>query len=288
MGGVAFFTLLERKFLGYFQLRLGPNKVGYKGVPQPIADAMKLFLKEFLLPDGSNKFAFIAGPGLMLVLCVGVWVLYPVYFSSLYYLWGFLLFICVSSAGVYGVIAVGWSSNSKYAYLGCVRAVAQFISYEVVMVMIVLVTMISIASFDMVSFCSAGPWGVFVFTPMFFMWVVSLLAETNRAPFDFVEGESELVSGFNVEYGGVGICDDFHCSVQNNFIYGGVDQSYLLWGSSDRGCRETTVVLLTSSFVVLCRGGLPRFRYDLLMMLTWKYLLPVVLIFLGVSVVLMK
>lgn len=198
------------------------------------------------------------------------------------------MFICVSSAGVYGVIAVGWSSNSKYAYLGCVRAVAQFISYEVVIVMIVLVTIISIARFDMVSFCSAGPWGVFVFTPIFFIWVVRLLAETNRAPFDFVEGESELVSGFNVEYGGVGFAMIFIAEYRIILFMGVLTRVIYFGGVGIGVVARTTVVLLTSSFVVLCRGGLPRFRYDLLIMLTWKYLLPVVLIFLGVSVVLIK
>lgn len=138
IGAVAFFTLLERKYLGYFQLRVGPNKVGFKGVPQPIGDAIKLFLKEFLIPDISNKLIFMMGPCLMLILCVRVWVLYPAEFRRVYYLWGFLFFVCVSSSRVYGVIMSGWSSNSKYAYLGCVRAAAQFISYEVRMVLIVL------------------------------------------------------------------------------------------------------------------------------------------------------
>nr|YP_010688222.1 NADH dehydrogenase subunit 1 [Pillucina pisidium (Dunker, 1860)]WBR65416.1 NADH dehydrogenase subunit 1 [Pillucina pisidium (Dunker, 1860)] len=288
MGGVAFFTLLERKFLGYFQMRLGPNKVGYKGVPQPIADAMKLFLKEFLLPHSSNKFAFMVGPSLMLVLCIGVWVLYPVLFSSVYYLWSFLLFVCISSSGVYGVIAVGWASNSKYAYLGCVRAVAQFISYEVVMVMIILVSMLCIESFSMGVFNKVGLWGFFVFTPMFFMWALSLLAETNRAPFDFVEGESELVSGFNVEYGGVGFAMIF-IAEYSMILFMGVMTGVIYFGGVGSGVFFSVMLVLgMSSFVVLCRGGLPRFRYDLLMMLTWKYLLPIVLVFLGVSFIMLK
>lgn len=195
-------------------------------------------------------------------------MLYPVLYKSVYCLWGFLLFVCISSVGVYGVILVGWSSNSKYAYLGCVRAVAQFISYEVVMVIIILVIVIVVGRFDLGLVNRLGVMGVLVLVPMFLMWLIRVLAETNRAPFDFVEGESELVSGFNVEYRGVGFAMIFiaeyrmvlFMSVLTVVLYaGGVKLGVLFRGF---------LSLLVARFIVLCRGGLPRFRYDLLMMLT--------------------
>lgn len=287
MAAVAFFTLLERKFLGYFQIRLGPNKVGLKGIPQPIADAIKLFLKEFLVPSRSNKVVFVLGPCLMLFLCVGIWCLYPVNFRSTYFLWGFLLFTCISSAGVYGVIIVGWSSNSKYAYLGCVRAVAQFISYEVSMVMIALVVVIAVKRFNLLEIGRIGLCRLGVFTPLVLMWLVRVLAETNRAPFDFVEGESELVSGFNVEYRGVGFAMIFIAEYRMILFMSVLTVIIYLGGPGVGVLVQGLIRLLVARFVVLCRGGLPRFRYDLLMILTWKYFLPVVLVYLAVSVVLL-
>lgn len=285
IGAVAFFTLLERKLLGYFQIRLGPNKVGLKGIPQPISDAIKLFLKEFLLPGRCNKAMFILGPCVMLFLCVGIWVLYPVKFCRTYYLWGFLLFTCVSSAGVYGVIIVGWSSNSKYAYLGCVRAVAQFISYEVVIVIIALVVVMAVKRFNLVDIGGIGFLSVRILTPLVFMWLVRVLAETNRAPFDFVEGESELVSGFNVEYSGVGFAIIFIAEYRM-ILFIRVLTTTLYLGRLRLGILIRGVMrVLVASFVVLCRGGLPRFRYDLLIILTWKYFLPVVLVYLAIAVV---
>lgn len=277
IGAVAFFTLLERKLLGYFQLRVGPNKVGLGGIGQPVADAMKLFLKGFVVPDVVNKLLFFIGPSFMLVVCVGVWVVYPVGYPSLHYLWGFLFFVCLSSVGVFGVIMVGWSSNSKYAYLGCVRAAAQFISYEVVMVLIVLSVVFIGQRFDLGCFSGAGFWGVGFLFPLFLMWLVCVLAETNRAPFDFVEGESELVSGFNVEYGGVGFAIIFIAEYRM-VLFIGVLTGVVFGGGATYGvvfrCVMRFVVIV---FVVLCRGGLPRYRYDLLIGLTWKYMLPVVL-----------
>lgn len=287
MGAVAFFTLLERKYLGYFQLRVGPNKVGFKGVPQPIADAIKLFLKEFLIPDISNKFIFVLGPCLMLILCVRVWVLYPVQFSRVYYLWRFLFFVCVSSAGVYGVIMVGWSSNSKYAYLGCVRAAAQFISYEVRMVLIVLCVIILGMGFRFTQIELVGVSSLGMFFPLFLMWLVSLLAETNRAPFDFVEGESELVSGFNVEYRGVGFAMIFIAEYRMILFMRVVTTRIFFGGTMTCGVLLRCFIrFCVRRFVILSRGALPRFRYDLLIGLTWKYFLPTVVAYLGVIVLL--
>lgn len=287
MGAVAFFTLLERKLLGYFQVRFGPNKVGLKGLPQPIADAIKLFLKEFVFPNNSNKTVFVVGPILILMLCVGVWIVYPVRWGRVYWLWGFIFFVCVSSMGVYGVIMVGWSSNSKYAYLGCVRAVAQFISYEVVMVIVVLVNIIIVKSFDLNTISRVGFRRFLILLPMLGIWLVRILAETNRAPFDFVEGESELVSGFNVEYRGVGFAMIFIAEYRM-ILFIGVLTDVVYFGGGYLGVLMRGFLrVIVARFVVLCRGALPRFRYDLLMMLTWKYFLPFVLWYLRVGIILL-
>lgn len=277
IAGVAFFTLLERKFLGYFQLRVGPNKVGLGGLLQPVADAMKLFLKEFVVPNVVNNIIFLFGPRFILLVCVGVWVLYPVGYPRLHFFWGFLFFVCLSSVGVFGVIMVGWSSNSKYAYLGCVRAAAQFISYEVIMLLIVLGLVFVGGNFNLGNFYELGIWGLGFLFPLFLIWLICILAETNRAPFDFVEGESELVSGFNVEYGGVGFSIIFIAEYRMILFMGVLTRSVFLGGISGGVFFSCLIRFLVVSFVVLCRGGLPRYRYDLLMGLTWKFMLPVVL-----------
>lgn len=268
MGAVAFFTLLERKLLAYFQLRVGPNKVGLKGLAQPIADALKLFLKEFMVPDIANKLIFVMGPCVMITVGLGIWALYPVKFASVHYLWGFLTFVCASSSGVYGVLMCGWSSNSKYAYLGCVRAAAQFISYEVCMVLVVLALMIVGEGFSLYAIRGVGFAGLGMFFPLFLMWLVTALAETNRAPFDFVEGESELVSGFNVEYSGVGFAMIFIAEYRMVLFMRIITITIYLGGVETGIIVSCIITLMVSVFIVLCRGGLPRYRYDLLMGLT--------------------
>lgn len=209
-------------------------------------------------------------------------------YGKVYCLWGFLLFVCISSAGVYGVILVGWSSNSKYAYLGCVRAVAQFISYEVIIVMIVLVSVFPVNQFDFFFISKIGFLTFLLLCPMLIMWGISLLAETNRAPFDFVEGESELVSGFNVEFSGVGFALIFIAEYRMILFIRVLTVAVYFGGKRVGVMLRGFLAVLVSSVVVLCRGALPRFRYDLLIMLTWKYFLPVVLVFLCVSVVMLK
>lgn len=203
---------------------------------------------------------------------------------SVHFLLGFLLFVCASSSGVYGVIMCGWASNSKYAYLGCVRAAAQFISYEVCMVLVVLAVIFVSGGFSLRVVRSLGFVGVGMFFPLFLMWLVAVLAETNRAPFDFVEGESELVSGFNVEYGGVRFAIIFIAEYRMVLFMRVITTTIYLGGVGIGVLFRCCMSLLTSVFIVLCRGGLPRYRYDLLMRLTWKYFLPVVLAYLAMVV----
>lgn len=268
LGGVAYYTLLERKLLAAFQLRVGPNKVGFLGLGQPIADAIKLFLKEFVVPNITNRLLFVMAPCLMFIICVAVWVIYPVKYPRLYFFWGYLLFVCATSCSVYGVVICGWSSNSKYAYLGRVRAAAQFISYEVCMVIIVLAVIYVCRGFRFDQIIALGILRFGIFRPLFVIWVVTVLAETNRAPFDFVEGESELVSGFNVEYRGVCFSLIFIAEYRMVLFISIITGTIWLGGVRMGIIFRCIVTILVGCFIILCRGGLPRYRYDLLISLT--------------------
>lgn len=276
---IAFFTLVERKFLGYFQLRKGPNKVGIAGLPQPFADALKLFTKEQTKPTFSILLPFLFAPFLSLVLALFIWSLYPSYSIFVFIKWRALLFLCISSLNVYTTLIAGWSSNSKYALLGALRAIAQTISYEVRIALIFLSPLCLLWSLNFFSILNTPYlWLAFPILPLFYCWFISILAETNRTPFDFAEGESELVRGFNVEYGSGPFALLFIAEYLNILIICILTSTF--WLTS---IYETSFILSAKSrilafFFLLLRATLPRIRYDRLISLTWKSFLPLSLV----------
>nr|YP_011002929.1 NADH dehydrogenase subunit 1 [Optediceros sp.]WPR14847.1 NADH dehydrogenase subunit 1 [Optediceros sp.] len=278
---VAFFTLLERKGLSYIQIRKGPNKVGIAGLPQPLADAAKLLTKEIAKPSMANYSPYFMAPVFSFILALLLWQLYPSLCACGYFKWGILFFLCVSSLNVYGTLLAGWASNSKYALLGSLRAIAQTISYEVSMALILLFPLFILGSFNFVELNEGqlSVWFGFMMLPIFFMWFVTCIAETNRAPFDFAEGESELVSGFNIEYGAAGFALIFLAEYANILVMSLFSAVLFLGGGSFfMGMSDLFFVIkiLFFAFVFIwVRASYPRFRYDLLMSLTWKSFLPV-------------
>ena len=206
---VAILTLLERRLLANFQRRLGPDVVGFFGILQPIADAFKLIFKETIIPGISNIYIFLLAPLVTFVLSLINWSVIPFFYNHILVAdinLGFLFMFAVSSLGVYGIIMAGWSSNSKYAFLGAMRTAAQVISYEISIGIIILILLIYAGSFNLTAIVESQEyvWNVFVCWPCFILFFVSALAETNRVPFDLPEAEAELVSGYNVEYSAIG------------------------------------------------------------------------------------
>nr|YP_009742277.1 NADH dehydrogenase subunit 1 [Polinices sagamiensis]QID90359.1 NADH dehydrogenase subunit 1 [Polinices sagamiensis] len=283
---VAFFTLLERKGLSYIQIRKGPNKVGVAGLPQPIADAAKLLTKEIAKPTMANYFPYFMAPIFSFILALLLWQLYPSLYSLSYFKWGILFFLCVSSLNVYGTLLAGWASNSKYALLGSLRAIAQTISYEISMALILLFPLFLVGTFSFIEIkeCQEYIWLSFLMFPVSLMWFVTCVAETNRAPFDFAEGESELVSGFNIEYGSAGFALIFLAEYANILIMSLLSALLFFGGSSAIIFESDVIFMLKILFFAFAfiwvRGSYPRFRYDLLMGLTWKSFLPASLSFL--------
>nr|YP_009258814.1 NADH dehydrogenase subunit 1 [Aneurus similis]AFI54679.1 NADH dehydrogenase subunit 1 [Aneurus similis] len=272
---VAFVTLLERKVLGYIQLRKGPNIIGVMGLLQPFSDGLKLLFKEQVFPISSNYIMFFLVPGFMMIISIMMWLIYPFFVGSIDFGLGLLFFLCCSGLGVYGVLLSGWSSNSVYSMLGCMRAVAQTVSYEVSLALLIICLVVFVFSFNMIDFMvyQSCIWFLFFSFPLFFCWFGSCLAETNRSPFDFAEGESELVSGFNTEYGGVGFVFIFLSEYMNIILMSLVTVLVFLGGDFFSIFFYLKVVFVVFMFIWV-RGSLPRFRYDKLMYLTWSVFLP--------------
>ncbi|MBK8015653.1 MAG: NADH-quinone oxidoreductase subunit NuoH [Betaproteobacteria bacterium] len=296
MGAVAYLTLAERKVIGYMQVRLGPNRVGPKGLLQPIADALKLMTKEIIIPSGANKLLFLLAPMLSLMPALAAWAVIP--FNPDLVLAnvnaGLLYVMAITSMGVYGVIIAGWASNSKYAFLGCLRSAAQIVSYEIAMGFALVGVLMMAHSLNLVEIVrqQQSGWGLLSWNfiplfPMFVVYVIAAVAETNRAPFDVAEGESEIVAGFHVEYSGMAFAVFFLAEYANMILVSSLAAIMFLggWLSPIPGVPDGFPWLLAKIAFVLFlflwfRATFPRYRYDQIMRLGWKVFIPVTLVWL--------
>nr|AII02495.1 NADH dehydrogenase subunit 1 [Doa sp. MJT-2014] len=279
--GAAYLVLLERKILGYIQIRKGPNKVGMLGILQPFSDAIKLFNKEMMYPQFSNYISYMFSPIISFTLSLLVWMLIPYYFNMITFNLGILFFLCCTSLGVYTVMVSGWSSNSNYSLLGGLRSVAQTISYEVSLALILMSSIILIMDLNFLVFTNYQNlvWFMFIMFPLSFMWLSSSMAETNRTPFDFAEGESELVSGFNVEYSS-GMFTLIFLAEYFSILFMSLLFIIIYMGGYNLELSFYIKFVLISFLFIWIRGTLPRYRYDKLMYLAWKIYLPISLNFL--------
>nr|YP_010693608.1 NADH dehydrogenase subunit 1 [Lynceus grossipedia]WCD23730.1 NADH dehydrogenase subunit 1 [Lynceus grossipedia] len=271
---VAFITLFERKVLGYIQLRKGPNKVGVMGLFQPFSDAVKLFTKEQNFPYYSNFLPFVLAPVISFALSLLVWFVIPMKYNIVSFEFGILFFVCVIGCSVYSLLMGGWSSNSKYSLLGSVRAVAQTISYEIVLILILIFLMLMLKSFNFMFFLKLNTY-VYIglmFPLIFMLWLVIILAETNRTPFDFAEGESELVSGYNTEFSS-GMFALLMLAEYASICFMSMVSILMFYGVH----MVLFKVGLLIYFFLWVRGTFPRFRYDKLMLLLWKCYLPLMI-----------
>ncbi|NDV11997.1 NADH-quinone oxidoreductase subunit NuoH [Crenobacter caeni] len=302
MGAVAYLTLAERKVIGYMQLRIGPNRVGPKGLLQPIADGVKLLMKEIILPTKSNKTLFLVGPILSIAPALAAWAVVP--FGDglvLANIDASLLYImAITSMGVYGVIVAGWAANSKYSFLGAMRSAAQIVSYEIAMGFALVGVLMVSGSLNLVEIVNqqgagmAGgsilSWNWLPLFPMFIVYLISGVAETNRAPFDVAEGESEIVAGFHVEYSGMAFAVFFLAEYANMILIAALTSIMFLggwlspfpasWGLL--GASGFFWLAVKMALVLFCflwfRATFPRYRYDQIMRLGWKVFIPVTLV----------
>jgi NADH-quinone oxidoreductase subunit H len=298
MIAVAYLTYAERKVIGYMQIRIGPNRVGFKGLLQPIADGLKLMMKEIIIPSGSNKFLFVLAPVLTIAPALAAWAVVP--FSPELVLAnvnaGLLYILAITSMGVYGVIIAGWASNSKYAFLGSLRSAAQIVSYEIAMGFALVGVLMASQSLNLIDIVNGQKGGIFSWywlplLPMFVVYLIAGLAETNRAPFDVAEGESEIVAGFHVEYSGMAFAVFFLAEYANMILIAMLTALMFLggWNPLFDFAPFTWVpgfvwLMLKVGFVLFLflwfRATFPRYRYDQIMRLGWKVFIPVTLVWL--------
>ncbi len=311
MGAVAYLTLAERKVISYIQVRIGPNRVGPRGLLQPIADALKLIMKEVIIPTKANPYLFMIAPVLAFAPAIAAWAVVPFdegmvlsnIDASLLYI------LAITSMGVYGVILAGWASNSKYAFLGAMRSAAQIVSYEIAMGFALVTVLMAAGSLNLTEIVNAQQGGVWMWFfiplwPMFLVYYIAGLAETNRAPFDVAEGESEIVAGFHVEYSGMSFSIFFLAEYANMILIALLTALMFCggWLSPFQGIPGLEalfswvpgiiwLLLKTSFFLFLFlwfRATFPRYRYDQIMRLGWKVLIPITILWvllLGLAIV---
>jgi NADH-quinone oxidoreductase subunit H len=301
--GVAYLTLAERKIIGWMQVRIGPNRVGPLGLLQPFADVFKLIFKEIIVPAGANRYLFFIAPMLALAPALAAWAVVP--FADGFVLAdvdaGLLYLLAMTSIGVYGIILAGWASNSKYAFLGCLRSAAQIVSYEIAMGFALVGVLMAASSLNLSDIVrgqegGAAYWYIWPLFPLFLVYLISGIAETNRHPFDVAEGESEIVAGFHVEYSGVTFALFFLAEYMNIILIAVLTSTLFLggWLSPWPLLNELAVFgfhpfgdglpwLLAKMCAVLfiflwIRATWPRYRYDQIMRLGWKVFIPVTLV----------
>lgn len=287
---VAYFTIAERKLMGSIQRRRGPNVIGFVGLLQPLADGLKLFAKETILPSNSNIYVFLLAPLLTFILSLIGWSVIPlseqILISDINL--GILYILAISALSVYGIIMAGWSSNSKYPFLGSLRSAAQMISYEISIGFIIVNICLCVGSFNLSTIVLAQKniWFIFPLLPMFILFYISMLAETNRHPFDLPEAEAELVSGYNVEYSAMTFALFFLGEYANMLLMSTFSSILFLGGWLPLfdifplnwlpgSVWLAFKIILGVVFFILTRAALPRYRYDQLMYIGWKSFLPV-------------